>query len=62
MTCRLRLDQSCSEINCIRPARYGDLCVPCFMASSPARRQVEMDTLELSDWDIVRAAEAMLGD
>ena len=32
------------------------------MASSPARRQVEIDTLELSDWDIVRAAEAMLGD
>jgi hypothetical protein len=63
MSCHLRHDQECETAGCGRPSRYGALCSPCFMAATPARRSVEICLPEdLSDWDIVAAAEACLGD
>lgn len=43
MSAELRHEQECSQPGCPRPAHIGDLCGPCFYASSPARRQVELD-------------------
>jgi hypothetical protein len=73
MSSKMRWEQCCSEDGCTMPARYGELCSRCIFAVSPARRAVEMmDTQTdaiapaihipaLQDWDIIRAAEMMLG-
>jgi hypothetical protein len=44
MSVSMRWEQCCESEGCKRPARYGLLCVVCFMAATPARRVVELDT------------------
>ena len=38
LSVQLRWEQCCATQDCIRPARYGDLCTACFLAATPQRR------------------------
>lgn len=60
----MRWEQCCGEPGCTSPARYGPLCTVHFFAATPARRAVELGAhpSEMEQWDIVRAAELLLGD
>ncbi|HZA18965.1 MAG TPA: hypothetical protein VE645_19145 [Pseudonocardiaceae bacterium] len=64
MSCKVRQDQCCDAPGCRRPARYGALCTACFFAATPARRAAELSAhpSEMEQWDIVRAAELLLGE
>lgn len=74
MSVRLRYGQTCSMVDCLAPAReLGGLCSMHWRAASPEMRSdlkweaswatvPAVDPATLTDWDIVRAAEAMLGD
>jgi hypothetical protein len=44
MSVWVRWEQCCESEDCKRPAHYGVLCAACFMAASPARRVVELET------------------
>jgi len=44
MSVSMRWEQCCAFEGCKRPAHYGVLCAACFMAATPARRVVELDT------------------
>jgi len=44
MSVSMRWEQCCDSEDCKRPAHYGVLCAACFMAATPARRVVELDT------------------
>jgi len=44
MSVSMRWEQCCESEGCKRPAQHGLLCAACFMAATPARRAVELDT------------------
>jgi hypothetical protein len=44
MSVSMRWQQCCESEGCKRPAHFGVLCAVCFMAATPARRAVELDT------------------
>lgn len=56
MSAELRHEQECSQPGCRRPAHIGELCGPCFYSSSPARRQVELDCMDVKRGAGVAAA------
>jgi len=43
MSVAMRWGQCCESADCKRPAHYGLLCAACFMATTPARRAVELE-------------------
>jgi hypothetical protein len=65
MSVQLRYDQACSVIGCLKPAReLGGLCTPHWCAALPSTRADLKWEASWEDpaWDVVRAAEAMLGE
>jgi hypothetical protein len=44
MSVSMRWEQCCESEGCTRPAHHGQLCATCFMAATPARRVVELET------------------
>jgi hypothetical protein len=56
MSSQMRWEQCCTSRDCTKPAHIGELCAPCFMAATPARRATELlaqptesiDTLEVT--------------
>jgi len=55
MSVSLRWEQCCESAGCKRPAHYGELCAVCFMAATPARRVVELDTSRVASLDALEA-------
>jgi hypothetical protein len=52
MSVSVRWEQCCDSEDCKRPAHYGLLCAVCFMAATPARRAVELDTSRVDSPDV----------
>jgi len=49
----LRWEQCCESSGCKRPAHQGALCAPCFMAATPARRSVELETSRVDPLEVL---------
>jgi hypothetical protein len=62
MSVSMRWEQCCESEDCKRPAHYGVLCAVCFMAATPARRAVELDTLRVDPLEALWSLPAVQTD